>query len=434
MHHQGRNGATFGDVVRVREFRAIWLADAQSIAGDQIARVSLAILVFQRTGSTGLTALVYALTYLPAIVGGALLASFADRFPRRDVMVYCDLIRAALYGVVAIPHMPLGVMCVLIVLAVLTTAPFSAAESAMLPTILADHERYVVGAGLRATTAQLAQLFGFAIGGVLVGAIGVQWGLGIDAATFVVSAILVVRFVQNRPVPARTDDLGAEPQRRRMLDGARTVFGDARLRSLMLLAWLAAFYVVPEGLAPSYVAAIGGGTAAVGVIMAADPAGSAIGAALFVRLVPPHVRARLMGVLAVAAGVPLILCGLKPGIEVSVLLIAATGLCSAFQIQASTTFMRVVPDHHRGQAFGLAQSGLIAVQGLGIALFGFIGDHVGAAHAIALAGAIGSALAVVLGISWERARRGHERAAPEVPTTVAREPDTRMQRQAEDVS
>jgi MFS family permease len=396
--------------------------------------VSLAILVFQRTGSTGLTALVYALTYLPAIVGGALLASFADRFPRRDVMVYCDLIRAALYGVVAIPHMPLGVMCVLIVLAVLSTAPFSAAESAMLPTILAEHELYVVGAGLRATTAQLAQLFGFAIGGVLVGAIGVQWGLGIDAATFVVSAILVLRFVQNRPVPTRTDDLGAEPQRRRMLDGARTVFGDARLRSLMLLAWLAAFYVVPEGLAPSYVAAIGGGTAAVGVIMAADPAGSAIGAALFVRLVPPHIRARLMGVLAVAAGLPLILCGLKPGIEVSVLLIAATGLCSAFQIQASTTFMRVVPDHHRGQAFGLAQSGLIAVQGLGIALFGFIGDHVGAAHAIALAGAIGSALAVVLGISWERARRGHERAAPEVPTTVAREPDTRMQRQAEDVS
>jgi MFS family permease len=434
MHHQGRNGATFGDVVRVREFRAIWLADAQSIAGDQIARVSLAILVFQRTGSTGLTALVYALTYLPAIVGGALLASFADRFPRRDVMVYCDLIRAALYGVVAIPHMPLGVMCVLIVLAVLSTAPFSAAESAMLPTILAEHELYVVGAGLRATTAQLAQLFGFAIGGVLVGAIGVQWGLGIDAATFVVSAILVLRFVQNRPVPTRTDDLGAEPQRRRMLDGARTVFGDARLRSLMLLAWLAAFYVVPEGLAPSYVAAIGGGTAAVGVIMAADPAGSAIGAALFVRLVPPHIRARLMGVLAVAAGLPLILCGLKPGIEVSVLLIAATGLCSAFQIQASTTFMRVVPDHHRGQAFGLAQSGLIAVQGLGIALFGFIGDHVGAAHAIALAGAIGSALAVVLGISWERARRGRERAAPAIPADAARERDTRMQRQAEDVS
>jgi MFS family permease len=433
MHQQGRNGATFGDVVRVPEFRAIWLADAQSIAGDQIARVSLAILVFQRTGSTGLTALVYALTYLPAIVGGALLTSIADRFPRRDVMVYCDLIRAVLYGVVAIPHMPLGVMCILIVLAVLTTSPFSAAESAMLPTILADHEWYVVGTGLRATTAQLAQLFGFAIGGLLVSAIGAHWGLAIDAATFTVSAVLVLRFVQNRPVPARTSDLGAEPPRRRMLDGARTVFGDARLRSLMLLAWLAAFYVVPEGLAPSYVAAIGGTTAAVGAIMAADPAGSAIGAALFVRLVPSHVRAWMMSVLAFAAGIPLILCGFAPGIVVSVLLLAATGLCSAFQVQAATTFMRVVPDHHRGQAFGLAQSGLIAVQGLGIAAFGFIGDHIGAPHAIALAGAIGSALAVVLGISWERARRAHERAMREFPAAVMCPRGAGVQHQAEDV-
>lgn len=432
MHQQGRNGATFGDVVRVREFRAIWLADAQSIAGDQIARVSLAILVFERTGSTGLTALVYALTYLPAIVGGALLTGIADRFPRRDVMVYCDLIRAALYGVVAIPHMPLGIMCLLIVLAVLTTSPFSAAESAMLPTILADHEWYVVGAGLRATTAQLAQLFGFATGGLLVSAIGAHWGLAIDAATFAVSAVLVLRYVQNRPVPARTDNVGAEPPRHRILDGARTVFGDARLRSLMLLAWLAAFYVVPEGLAPSYVAAIGGTTAAVGAIMAADPAGSAIGAALFVRLVPPQVRAWMMSVLAFAAGIPLIICGFAPGIVVSVLLLAATGVCSAFQVQASTTFMRVVPDHHRGQAFGLAQSGLIAVQGLGIAAFGFIGDHIGAPHAIAWAGAIGSALAVVLGVSWERARRAHERATREIPAGVVRERGTRVQRQAED--
>jgi MFS family permease len=429
-----RNGATFGEVLHVTEFRAIWLADAQSIAGDQIARVSLAILVFQRTGSTALTALVYALTYLPAILGGALLTGIADRFPRRDVMVACDLIRAALLGVVAIPHMPLGVVCVLIVLAVLSTSPFSAAESALIPTILEDHEMYVVGAGLRTTTAQLAQLFGFAIGGVLVGAIGAHWGLAIDAATFAVSAVLVVRFVHDHPVPTRTDTLGGEPPRRRMLDGARTVFGDARLRTLMLLAWLAAFYVVPEGLAPSYVKAIGGGTAAVGAIMAADPAGSALGAALFVRLVPAHVRTWLMGVLAFAAGLPLIICGFAPGVVASVLLIAATGLCSAFQVQAATTFMRVVPDHHRGQAFGLAQSGLIAVQGLGIAVFGFVGDHVGAPHAIALAGAIGSALAIVLGISWERARRAHQRAERQVTAGVGHAREARVQRQAEDVS
>ena len=406
MHQRDTNQATFGDVLRIPEFRAIWLADAQSIAGDQIARVALAILVFQRTGSTGLTALVYALTYVPAIVGGATLAGIADRFPRRTVMVCCDVIRASLYGLTAIPQLPLTVVCVLLVLAVLTTSPFAAAESATMPAILAG-DLYVVGSGLRVTTAQLAQLAGFGFGGLLVAAIGPHWGLAIDAGTFAVSAVLIARFVRHRPVPPRTDEQADVPYRNRMLDGARTVFSDARLRSLVLLAWLAAFYVVPEGLAPSYVAAIGGGSAAVGVLMAADPAGSAIGAGLFVRLVPPHVRAWLIGPLAFGAGLPLIALGWHPALVVSVLLLVVTGLCSAFQVQASTTFMLIVPDHHRGQAFGLAQSGLVAVQGLGIAAFGFIGDHVGAPHAIALAGLVGAVLAIGFGISWERARRSH---------------------------
>jgi MFS family permease len=426
--HQKR--ATFGDVVRVPEFRAIWLADAQSIAGDQIARVSLAILVYRRTGSTGLTALVYALTYLPAIVGGAMLAGIADRFPRKRIMVTCDVIRGALFASAALPSVPLGFMCVLIVLAVLTSSPFSAAESATIPSIL-EGDLYVVGSGLRATTGQLAQLLGFAAGGVLVSAIGPRWGLLIDAMTFLVSAMLMQRFVHYRPVPPRRDDHAHVPYRRTMLDGARTVFGDPRLRSLMLLAWLAAFYVVPEGLAPAYVAAIGGGAGAVGLIMAADPAGSAIGAGLFVRLVPDRVRSWLIGPLAFGAALPLLVCWLKPSVAVSAALFLAVGLCSAFQIQASTTFMRTVPDHQRGQAFGFAQSGLIAVQGLGIAAFGFIGDHIGAPRAITLAGLIGAVLAVFLGIAWERARRTSRTVAQ--PVSAPSRPERSADGDAEDV-
>jgi MFS family permease len=413
MHQDTAKRVTFGDVVRIREFRAIWLADAQSIAGDQLARVSLAILVFARTGSSALTALVYALTYLPAIVGGAVLAGIADHFPRRGVMICCDLIRALLFGAAAIPGTPIVIMCMLIVLAVLSTSPFAAAESAIVPTILTG-DRYVVGTGLRVTTGQLAQLVGFAGGGAIVGVIGPRWGLAIDAATFAVSAVLIYAFVGQRPVPQRADPRSDPPYWRSMLDGARTVFGDRRLRSLMLRAWLAAFYVVPEGVAPSYVAAIGGSTSVVGLVMAADPAGSALGAGLFVRLIPDRLRARLIGPLAFAAALPLIVCALKPGVAASIVLLVAVGVCSAFQIQASTTFMRLVPDHQRGHAFGLAQSGLIAVQGLGIAAFGVVADHLGAPRAIGLAGGIAALLAVVLGVAWERARKAadtHEDAA-----------------------
>ncbi len=60
--------AGFAAVLRGREFRLLWLADAQSLLGDQLARVALSVLVYDRTGSGLVTAVVYALTYLPGPV------------------------------------------------------------------------------------------------------------------------------------------------------------------------------------------------------------------------------------------------------------------------------------------------------------------------------------------------------------------------------
>ena len=52
-----------------------------SVAGDQLARIAVAWIVFSRTGSTTLTGISYAVTYLPWLVGGPLLSVYADRLP-----------------------------------------------------------------------------------------------------------------------------------------------------------------------------------------------------------------------------------------------------------------------------------------------------------------------------------------------------------------
>ena len=81
---------TFLDALRVPEFRVIWLADAQSAVGDQLARVALSVLVFERTSSALLTALAYSLTFLPALIGGALLSGLADRVGASDGTLTVD--------------------------------------------------------------------------------------------------------------------------------------------------------------------------------------------------------------------------------------------------------------------------------------------------------------------------------------------------------
>src|SRR3954451_9087018 len=106
---------SFLDALRVPEFRVMWLADAPSMVGDQLARVALSVLVFERTSSALLTALTYALTFLPALIGGAMLTGLADRLPRRRVMIAADLSRAVLLTGMALPSTPLWLVCGLLV-------------------------------------------------------------------------------------------------------------------------------------------------------------------------------------------------------------------------------------------------------------------------------------------------------------------------------
>jgi hypothetical protein len=408
MVEPAQERVTFGAVLRVVEFRALWVAEAISLAGDQLARVAVSVLVFNRTGSASLTALVYALTFLPAIVGGALLSGLADRIPRRSLMIACDLIRAALLAGMAVPGTPLVLVCGLLVLSVLAGRPFSAAQVAILPEVLGG-ERYVVGAGLRMVTDQVAQLAGFAGGGVAVALIGARGGLAVDAVTFVLSALVIRLFICERPLPARLSS--AAPDRltiwRQIRAAAALVLASPRLRALAGLGWLAGLHVVPEGLAAPYVTDLGGGPVAIGVLMAALPAGTAIGAVLIVRW-RAGLRDRLIGPFAVATALPMIACAARPDLVASVALWFATGLFAAYQLPAAASFVRAVPNAHRGQTIGLIGSTLIAIQGLGIVVFGVVADHVGAADAIAFAGVSALAFAALLTWGWARAHRNGE--------------------------
>ncbi|WP_206791119.1 MFS transporter [Amycolatopsis sp. MtRt-6] len=389
----------FGAVLAVAEFRAMWAAELLSICGDQLARVALAVLVFQRTSSAALTGLTYALTYVPSLLGGILLAGAGDRWPRRDVMVATDLARAALVAVIAIPGVPLWVLCVLVAVMTALGGPFKAAQQALLPSVL-EGERYLVGMALRNVTIQGAQLAGFAGGGVLIAALAPSAALALDAATFLLSAVFLVAGVRRRAAIAQAVRPGWPATTGA---GLRLVWRDPALRTLVALNWLAGFYVVPEALAAPYAAGIGAGATLVGLLMAADPAGSVLGGVVFGKWIPEHVQVRVLGLLGIAAGLPLVLFVFQPGLVVSVVLLAISGLlATGYNIQGTVSFMRRVPDEHRAQCAGVNSAGLITVQGVGAAAAGVLADVLGPAHTIAAAGAAGAAVAVPIARAWRR--------------------------------
>jgi hypothetical protein len=166
---------------------------------------------------------------------------------------------------------------------------------------------------------------------------------------------------------------------------------------LVGLVWLVGCSVLPEALAVPYAEQLGLDTSAAGMLMAADPAGSVLGAWAFMRFVPERLRHAAVGPLAVAAAVPLGLCALGPGPGATVLLWGATGACAtACLVQCQADFVRATPPHVRGRAIAVAASGLIGVQGLAMMLSGWAAEVWGARATVAMCGVVGFGLAVVL--------------------------------------
>jgi MFS family permease len=399
--------ATYGEVIALGEFRALWIGQGLSLLGDQLSRVALSVLVFEGTQSALATASVYALTYLPPIIGGPLLAGLADRYPRRRIMIICDVLRAVMVALMAIPGTHFLALCVLVFCVVLLSAPFSAARAALLPELL-EGDRYVAGSALQNMTNQGAQMLGFALGGALIMGMGPYRALALDAATFMASALIIVSGVRRRRAPIRSDT-GRPSMWTMTRTGAKLVFGDHRLRTLVLFAWLCGFYVLPEGIATPYAARLtddpGQISFVAGLLMGAMPTGTVVGAFLFSRYVPPSKRLRAMGWMAMLTCAPLILCVMRPPLAAVLILWFISGIGGAYQLAANAAFVQCVPAEQRGQAFGLVQSGLLASQGVGILIGGAAANPLGPELVVALAGAAGLVSAAALAMLWRGSRR-----------------------------
>jgi MFS family permease len=401
--------ATFREVFAVREFRSLWCAQVFSVVGDRLALVALTVLVFDRSHSPLLTAVAYASGYVPWLIGALALSGLADRLPRREVMVVCDVVRAVLVGLMTLPGMPLAALVALLFVTTMFAPPFESARAAITPEIL-HGDRYVLGTAVVQTTFRAGLVAGAAAGGIVVAYLGARPALIVDAGTFVVSAVLVRLGTARRAAAAPSGGLTARRglvagAMARFRDGAAVVFGNRALSTLVLLGWLVAFYAIPEGLAAPLARQLGGGAAETGLIVAAGPLGGVLAAPAFTRLVRPDRRLRWIGPLAVAACAVLLVTAIQPGLGLALAVFAVSGAFGVYQIPANAAFVERVPNARRGQAFGLANAGLIVGQGIMFVVAGAAAQASSPATVIAAVGGAGTVAAILLAVRWLRVSR-----------------------------
>jgi MFS family permease len=374
------NRASYRAVLRDRDFRALLLSDGLSTLGDQVARIAVALLVLERSGSALAASATYALSYLTWMIAGPLLSALPDRYPRRRVMVVCDLLRAALVAVLALPGLPLWTVFAVLTVTGLLAPPNDAARSALLADLL-DGEQYVVANALNNIVGQAGQVLGFLLGGALVLALGVQRALLVDAGTFLVSALLLQLLVRERPFERLAASASAVGE---ALAGVRLVMGDPRLRNLLGWGLLTACSIIAtEGLAVAAVEEQDGGPLLAGVLTGAPPVGFLVGSWLLLRVAPER-REGLFPWLVAATCAPLLLSPLVDDLWLLAGLWAVAGLGNALQLIANSSFVQAVPRHLRGRAFGFAGSTLFATQGVVLLGAGGLAELTGPREAVSL--------------------------------------------------
>lgn len=355
---------------RNRPFVLLACARVVSVLGNGFARVALAFAVLALPGAgPGRLSLVLACQAVPqlafVLVGGVV----ADRMSRSRLMATSDVIGAAAYAglaaLVLTRHAPLSAMCLLAVAAGTATALFSPAMDGVVPLVVPP-DRLQQANGLLRVGTNVSLLLGLALSGITVAWLGAGWALALDAASFVISAVLTARLgVADRP---RSGTSGWADLRE----------GWREFASRQWLWAVVAQYTVVVAALNANVGVLGplavrhhlGGARAWSVIVGAQALGAVAGAGLAAR-----VRVRrpvLVAVLAtLPSALPIALLGAGAPVWATAAAMFAAGVSSdVFAVLWSTTIQREVPEEALSRVSSYDWFGSLAFAPLGLLVAG----------------------------------------------------------------
>ncbi len=299
-------------VLRLPNFRNLFVAQTVSVIGDGITPIALTFAVLELTGSGTDLGLVLAAQTLPlallSLVGGV----WADRLRREHLMIASDLVRAAvqltaatllLTGVARIWHLALLAAC-----HGAAEAFFRPAAGGLLPQIV-PVRRLQQGNAMMGMSDNFGWMVGPAIAGFLVAWVGTGGAIAIDGLTFLVSAT----FLMQLAVPAIVRSRLPAGFVAEMRDGWREVRSRTWLWVMLLRTMLVLCIVIApfQVLGPIALRDQGYGAASWGLVSAVLSAGMLLGAGIALRYRPkrPMVTVTLTGTLAIAAPLMLALGG-----------------------------------------------------------------------------------------------------------------------------
>jgi MFS family permease len=395
-------------VLRNPNLRRVQLAFLGSSIGDWAYATAIVVWAYGVGGAKAVgiwMGIRFVLGALTAPVG----ATFADRWPRRRVMILTDLARAVLIaGAAVLIALDTGtaVVFVLVTLASLLASPFMIAQRALLPSLAQSPGELTAANGVHSTIESLAFFAGPALAAGLLAFTSVPVVLAANVVTFAWSLALVTRLTvdaaNQKPVagtgpnddgdaePADGETGGDEPSPgfvEETLAGFKAIRND---RALLLATVGVSLQTIVAGASVVFLVVMAAevlalGPEGLGYLEAVLGVGAVVGGVLAIARSSRGTLGRDLTTGVVLWSAPLLLVTAWPSPVACFLAVALLGLANPLvDVNMDTIFQRVTPDAMLGRVFGALESCVIATMALGAFAMPFIIDWVGLRYALAV--------------------------------------------------
>jgi predicted MFS family arabinose efflux permease len=374
-------------VLRHRDFTLLWSGGLIALAGDYILITALPFFIYSLTGSALAAGLLFTCYTAPSILFGSVAGVFVDRWDRKRTMVIANLLRAVVLLPLLFVRSPEWVWVIYVALFAQTSIAlfFVPAENALLPTLVGE-QHLMAANSLNALNDSLARLLGPALGGMLLGLLGVSGVALANVTTYLIAAGMIALIVARATPPSQTR-IATDARSpwgavwREWIDGLRLVRQSRIVTGLFVVMATA---MVGSGIINTLIVVfvqdvIGGDAVAFGWIMTLQGIGGIVGGVLMGTLGARFNAPQLITAGLVLAGVVFLgmLYNATLTLTLALIPLIGAGFVAAL-VSIQTMLQRHVEDAYRGRVFA-SFSTIIAIASLfGTAFAGVLGDRIGA--------------------------------------------------------
>ena len=356
-------------------FRLLFLATLGSSLGTLLATVALVVDIKDRTNSGSWVSALMIAEFLPAVAVGLFLGPLLDRVSRRGLMIVSDLVRAGVFCTLPFASSA-GQIVALAGIAGLATGFFRPAVYAGLPNLVEEDELARANSLIQ-TSENVSWAVAPVIGGALVAASGPDLAYWLNGASFLVSALLLLRLPADRLQGALGVSRG---HLRDLKDGFARV-----LRTRSLLTVLVVWTIVLGAVASTQTAQVflakdsfNAGDFGYGLIFGCIGLGLAVGSFG----AGTWVERRSVGTVYAASillqAVGVAAAAVAPNVWFSLPCFVLAGIGNGIAVVCNSLLVqRGAPDAIRGRVFTVIMSVNYAVYGLGFVIAGPLTDGVG---------------------------------------------------------